>query len=72
MSISDSYINRIMTERVELQDKIIKIDMFINADDFETIVPNLIDRELLIRQSKIMHELASVLSERLSRRDCDF
>ncbi len=63
----EPHIQRIVTERDELIARLAKLDAFTASEAFSTIVPNMMDRELLHKQSEVMQEYANILSERLSR-----
>ena len=61
------HIARITAERDELNTRLIALDAIIASEDFHTTVPNVMDRELMRAQSKVMHDYVDVLTERLSR-----
>ena len=66
------HIQRILTERTDLVEKLTKLDAFISSEHFNSTVPNTLDRELMHAQSKVMHEYNNILTERLSRADSNF
>lgn len=60
-----SFIDRLYDEREELDKRLKKLSVFIESDKFETAVPSIRHRRLLIRQRYVMTEYLRILSERL-------
>lgn len=57
---------RLEEEIIELEKKIVKLNKYIDEDDESTEL-HIIDRELLIRQEKVMFEYSCVLNARIGR-----
>jgi hypothetical protein len=56
---------RVITEKQELDEKLIKLTTFINSNNFTTIVQDEAERNRLIKQESIMQEYSDVLAERI-------
>lgn len=57
---------RVVDEKLELDEKYNKLRDFIGRDDFVSIVADEKERERLYRQSSIMAEYSKVLGERVA------
>jgi hypothetical protein len=59
-----TFIDRLKEEKVELDSKLEKLELFINSDAFKGIDP--VQMSLLNLQSKIMESYSQVLIERIA------
>ena len=57
--------NRVMTERVELADKIYDLDTFISADYFDDLVDP-VQSTLMREQLRLMRKYENILTQRIT------
>jgi len=60
----DDFKSRLTNESIQLKDKLIKLNKFMESKDAENL--GRYDRELLIMQERVMSEYRDILEERLS------
>ena len=60
----DDFKSRLTNESIQLKDKLIKLNKFMESKDAENL--GRYDRELLIMQERVMSEYHDILEERLS------
>ena len=61
----DSFLDRLLLERDELQEKLSGLGMFIDSGLFATVVHSKRQRELLLSQRKVMEDYLGILNERI-------
>lgn len=60
-----SVYERLVTERDELEEKIVKLDAFVKGEAFKKIIKDEAERARLVRQLDVMREYADILNVRI-------
>lgn len=61
----EDYQQRVVDERVELEEKLLKLQTFLISEKSNSL--DSVDRKLLTRQAAIMLDYSEILSERIDR-----